>query len=217
MEIIVEFFLTLASKLDYLGVFLLMAVESSFIPFPSEVVIPPAAYLAAQGKMNIFLVVGAGILGSLLGALINYYLAASLGRALILRLAAGRFGRIFFIDDEKIKKAENFFLRYGKTSTFFGRFIPAVRQLISLPAGFARMNLFLFASLTALGSACWVLVLAVLGYYFGANEEVWRKYYQEISYLIILFSALTVFLLIFRYWKKKSASNKNNKENKINS
>lgn len=154
MEIIVEFFLTLASKLDYLGVFLLMAVESSFIPFPSEVVIPPAAYLAAQGKMNIFLVVGAGILGSLLGALINYYLAASLGRALILRLAAGRFGRIFFIDDEKIKKAENFFLRYGKTSTFFGRFIPAVRQLISLPAGFARMNLFLFASLTALGSAC---------------------------------------------------------------
>jgi len=217
MEIIVEFFLTLASKLDYLGVFLLMAVESSFIPFPSEVVIPPAAYLAAQGKMNIFLVVGAGILGSLLGALINYYLAASLGRALILRLAAGRFGRIFFIDDEKIKKAENFFLRYGKTSTFFGRFIPAVRQLISLPSGFARMNLFLFASLTALGSACWVLVLAVLGYYFGANEEVWRKYYQEISYLIILFSALTVFLLIFRYWKKKSASNKNNKENKINS
>ena len=127
--------------IGYPGIVLLMTVESSFIPFPSEVVIPPAAYLAQQGQLNIVYVILAGIAGSLLGAAINYLLALTLGRRIIYALADTKFARILLINGKKIEKAEKYFLKYGTASTFLGRLVPAVRQLISIPAGFSRMNL----------------------------------------------------------------------------
>ncbi|MBU1255318.1 DedA family protein, partial [Patescibacteria group bacterium] len=153
--------LNIILKIGYIGITLLMTVESSFIPFPSEIVIPPAAYLAQQGQMNIFLVIIAGIAGSLFGALINYYLAYTLGRKAIYSL----------INKKKIVKAENYFLEYGNASTLLGRFVPAVRQLISIPAGFFRMSLKSFILYTSIGSGIWVIILAILGYAFGANQE----------------------------------------------
>ncbi len=137
-------FLQIFSGLGYLGVFFLMVVESSFIPFPSEVIIPPAAYLASRGQMDIFLVIISGVLGSVLGAIINYFLAFWLGRPIIYSLTETKFSRLVFVSFRQVKKAEDFFLSYGVFSTFFGRLIPVIRQLISLPAGFCRMNFFKF-------------------------------------------------------------------------
>lgn len=177
--------LALSGKIGYSGIVLLMAVESSFIPFPSEVIIPPAAFLAAQGKINIYLVIASGITGSLIGTLVNYFLALTLGRSVIYSLARSRAARALLINEKKIKKAEDYFLRYGNWATFFGRLIPAVRQLISLPAGFARMNLGNFLFYTFLGSGLWIVILAVLGYIFGANKELLHHYYQQISLILI--------------------------------
>jgi membrane protein DedA with SNARE-associated domain len=177
--------LVLSGKFGYSGVVLLMAVESSFIPFPSEVIIPSAAFLAAQGKFNIYLVVIAGIIGSLIGALVNYFLALTLGRSVIYALARSRVARVLLINEKKVKKAEDYFLRYGNWATFTGRLIPAVRQLISLPAGFARMNLGNFLFYTFLGSGLWTGILAVLGYIFGAKKELLHHYYQQISFILI--------------------------------
>ncbi len=135
---IIDWGLNLILEIGYLGITLLITIESSFIPFPSEIVIPPAAYLAQQGEMNIFLVILAGIIGSLLGALINYFLAYTLGRKVVYSLVNLKIFRFLLINKEKVVKAEEYFLKYGNFSTFMGRFIPAVRQLISIPAGFLR-------------------------------------------------------------------------------
>lgn len=200
---LVNTLLAFAQEIGYWGVVFLMTLESSFIPFPSELVIPPAAYLAAQGKLNIYLVIGAGVLGSLLGALLNYFLAYYLGRPLIYRLTEKKWARFFLIKKKQILKAESFFSRYQSGSTFFGRLIPVIRQLISLPAGFIKMPLFRFILLTFLGSLIWTFILAALGYFFGANEELWQLYYQEISYVIITLSIIFVVFLIYRSHKKK--------------
>ena len=178
--------LNIILKIGYIGITLLMIVESSFIPFPSEIVIPPAAYLAQQGQMNIFLVIIAGIAGSLLGALINYYLAYTLGRKAIYSL----------INKKKIVKAENYFLEYGNVSTLLGRFVPAVRQLISIPAGFSRMSLRSFILYTSIGSGIWVIILAILGYAFGANQELLAQYYQQISLFFIVVALIFIIILI---------------------
>ncbi len=200
-------FVTLASEvaniigqLGYLGVMGLMAIESSFIPFPSEIIIPPAAYLASQGQFNIYLVILAGIIGSLIGALVNYYLAYSLGRKVMYSLADSKLSRFLFISSEKLKKSEKYFIKYGGVSTLIGRLVPVIRQLISIPAGFSKMNLTSFAIYTSLGSGIWVIVLAVLGYVFGENQEMFEKYYGEIS---LLFVALAVGLVIGIIIKKK--------------
>ena len=178
--------LNIILKIGYIGITLLMIVESSFIPFPSEIVIPPAAYLAQQGQMNIFLVIIAGIVGSLLGALINYYLAYTLGRKAIYSL----------INKKKIVKAENYFLEYGNVSTLLGRFVPAVRQLISIPAGFSRMSLRSFILYTSIGSGIWVIILAILGYAFGANQELLAQYYKQISLFFIVVVLIFIIILI---------------------
>ena len=149
---IIDWGLNLILEIGYLGITLLITIESSFIPFPSEIVIPPAAYLAQQGEMNIFLVILAGIIGSLLGALINYFLAYTLGRKVVYSLVNLKIFRFLLINKEKVVKAEEYFLKYGNFSTFMGRFIPAVRQLISIPAGFSKMNLKNFILYTSLGS-----------------------------------------------------------------
>lgn len=204
MHQIVEYLLSITADLGYLGIVFLMAIESSFIPFPSEVVIPPAAYLSAQGEMNIYIVIFCGIIGSLFGATINYYLALSLGRKVIYGLADSRLAAILLISSEKIKKAENYFRHYGGISTFIGRLVPAVRQLISIPAGFSQMNFKKFIFFTTLGSGLWTVVLAILGYAFGANQEALEKYYTEIWYLAILLGAIFFLWLVYKIAKSKS-------------
>lgn len=199
----IDFLLSLSQQAGYSGVFLLMVLESSFIPFPSEVVIPPAAYLAQQGYLNIFLVVFAGVFGSLVGALINYYLAITLGRALIYDLASRRSARLLLLNEKKIKQAEDYFLRYGKVSTFVGRLITVIRQLISIPAGFSRMNLRDFIIYTTLGSGLWVVILAALGYSFGANQQLLHAFYQEMKIILGFFGIAGLLLVIFIRRKKR--------------
>jgi len=186
-----------SSAIGYWGIVLLMAIESSFIPFPSEIVIPPAAYLAALGEMDIFLVILSGVAGSLIGALFNYYLALTLGRKVIFALADSKLAKYFLIDKGKIEKAEEYFLRYGNLSTLIGRLVPAIRQLISIPAGFSRMNLRNFLLFTTLGSSLWITILAILGYVFGANKDILEKYYANLKIFgILLAFGLAAFLLI---------------------
>ncbi|MFH1522561.1 MAG: DedA family protein [Patescibacteria group bacterium] len=205
MSELINLLLEFSQSLGYPGIIILMTIESSFIPFPSEIVIPPAAYLASQGQMNIILVVISGILGSLIGATINYFLALYLGRAVVYKLADHKISNFLLINSKKIIKAENYFLQHGSISTFVGRFIPAVRQLISLPAGFSKMNFKKFIFFTGLGSGIWVIILAILGFTFGANQELMKKYYQEISLIFIgLIIILAVVLLI-----RKLINNKN--------
>jgi membrane protein DedA with SNARE-associated domain len=198
-DAILNFFILI----NYWGVFFLMTIESSFIPFPSEIVVPPAAYLAALGKLNIWLVILAGSMGSLLGALINYFLARYLGRPIVYKLLKTKMAKYLLLNEEKVKRAEDFFSRYDKGSTFFGRLIPVVRQLISLPAGFAQMNIWSFSLYTFLGAFIWTSVLAALGYFFGAHDEKLRQYYQEIVYFIVFLAILFIIYLIIKYRKKK--------------
>ncbi|NQU83710.1 MAG: DedA family protein [Parcubacteria group bacterium] len=182
----IDFFLQISQNMGYAGVVFLMAIESSFIPMPSEIIIIPAAYLAQQGEMNIFLVIISGIVGSLIGAIFNYFLAYYLGRAIIYKLADCRLCKILLISSKKIKKSEEFFLKYGNISTLLGRLVPVVRQLISLPAGFSKMNFKNFVLFTFLGSTIWITVLAILGYAFGSNQELLLKYYKEISLFFVI-------------------------------
>lgn len=182
--------LGITQGLGYIGVGVLMAVESSFIPFPSEIVVPPAAYLASLGEMNIFVVILFGILGSVTGAVINYWLAVYLGRPLVYKLAATKLARLLLITPAHIEKSEKMFLDNADSATLLGRLIPVVRQLISLPAGFCRMPFGRFVLLTAIGSGIWVTVLALLGYFVGANREALSLYYHEITYGL-LFLGLT--------------------------
>jgi membrane protein DedA with SNARE-associated domain len=204
---LVDALLAFSQGIGYWGIVLLMAIESSFIPFPSEVVVPPAAYLAAQGKMNIWLVILASITGSMIGAYINYFLAYYLGRPLIYKLAQTKVARFLLIKPESIHKAELYFSKYDKASTFFGRLVPVIRQLISIPAGFVKMPLWSFSIYTFLGASIWTLVLAGLGYFFGANEEVWKLYYVEITWAIIALILVFIGYLYYKNLKKKAQSN----------
>ena len=181
--------------MGYWGIFLLMFLESTFFPFPSEIIMIPAGYLAYKGEMNVYLVVLAGILGSVGGALFNYYLAMHFGRAFILR-----YGKYFFIKEETLDKLEAFFIKHGELSTFNGRLIPGIRQLISLPAGLARMNLWTFSFYSALGAGIWVIVLVALGYLLGSNEELISEYLKSAT-LIALLSV--VFITIFYIVRNK--------------
>jgi len=190
--------IVLFDKIDYLGIFFLMVLESTFIPIPSELVIPPAAYLASQGKMNIFLIIIVGTVGSVAGALINYFLGYALGRPIIYKLANHKYSKIFFINERKVKKSEDLMIKYGNISTFLGRLIPGVRHLISIPAGFARMNLKNFVIYTALGSGIWTTILTMFGYLFGANQELLNKYYREISIYTFVFCIIIITYIVYR-------------------
>lgn len=154
-------------RLGYPGIALLMAVESSFIPFPSEVVLPPAGYLAAQGRMNAVLATLAGLGGSLAGALFNYHVAARFGRPFLYR-----FGRYFLVKRTALERAEAFFRRHGEISTFLARLLPVIRQLISVPAGFSRMRLDRFVIYTAAGAGIWCAILTAIGWYVGRNAGI---------------------------------------------
>jgi len=193
--------------MDHMGygmVVLLMTIESSFIPFPSEIVIPPAAWRAAEGELHLVGVILAGILGSILGAVINYALAASLGRALLYRFAETRAARFLLIDRKSLERAEGFFRKYGNISTFIGRLIPSVRQLISLPAGLVRMDLKSFLFFTTLGSGIWNVILALLGYYLYGQKERLELYYREMSYVFLGLGVLFFGYLIWRAASRES-------------
>ena len=199
--------------LNYWTITLLMAIESSFIPFPSEVVVPPAAWKAANNdNMNIYLVVLFATIGANIGALINYYLAKWLGRPIIYKFANSRFGHMCLIDEAKVHHAEDYFRKHGAASTFFGRLIPAVRQLISIPAGLAGMKLGPFLLYTTLGAGIWNTILALLGYFIyrftdiKTTNDVYvlaTKYSHEIGYVIIAVAVLIVGFLIYKGAKQK--------------
>ncbi len=191
----INLFLGLTANLGYWGIGLLMTIESSFLPFPSEIIVPPAAYLASQGEMNIFIVILVGVLGSILGAVINYFLALHFGRFIVYKLAATRLAKFIFITPEKLEKAEKYFLANSNSATFFGRLIPVIRQLISIPAGFSKMNFSRFVLLTAAGSVIWVAILAALGYFLGANQELLHRYYGELKWV---FLGLAIIYILFK-------------------
>ncbi len=190
-------------NINYLTIFLLMAIEGSFIPFPSEVVIPPAAWKAAQGDLNVFMVVLVGTLGAFAGSLINYYMGYYLGRNIIYRLADSRYAKLLLIDREKVAKAEAYFVKHGKSSTFIGRLIPGVRQLISIPAGMAKMPMKDFILYTLLGAGIWNAILGALGYFLYSQKETLELYYHELSIAMLVLGAIFVGYLIYSGMRKK--------------
>lgn len=182
----------------YLGIFLLMFIESTFFPFPSEVVMIPAGYLAHKGEMNLYLIVLAGIAGSVAGALFNYYIALWFGRSFFIK-----YGKYMFIKTETLEKLENFFHKHGELSTFNGRLIPGVRQLISLPAGLARMNVAKFSFYSGLGAGIWVIVLVMLGYLLGSNEALISEHLTSATLIALLCVVLITLFYIVRNKRRK--------------
>ncbi len=198
-----------ANNMNYWSITALMTVESSFIPFPSEVVIPPAVYVASHENsdlnvsdsffINVLLIVLFGTIGALLGAIINYFLAIWLGRPIIYAFADSKLGRLCLLSSEKIQKAEDYFNQHGKVATFIGRLIPGIRQLVSIPAGLARMNFGVFLLYTFLGAGLWNIVLAALGYIAHGQADLIDKYSHELSIIILVALGLVVV-----YWVVKT-------------
>ena len=185
--------------LGYPGIIILMALESSFFPFPSEVVVPPAGFLAAQGRMNMYLVIGSATLGSLIGALVNYGLAIWVGRPFL-----EKYGRRFFVKMESLEKAEAYMEKHGEISMFVGRLVPVIRQYISLPAGLGRMNLFKFSVYTALGAGIWCAILAYIGWLLGANADVLsddtvHTYTRRAFFILAPVLAIVIGAYVFRH------------------
>ncbi|MGC9323732.1 MAG: DedA family protein [Desulfomonilia bacterium] len=193
MEILIGWLVETIGRLGYPGIIALMFLESSFFPFPSEVVVPPAGFLAAHGDMNMVLVIACAIFGSLLGALFNYWLALWLGRPFLLR-----YGRYLFLPQGRFNKVEKFFIDHGEISTFTCRLIPGIRQYISFPAGLARMDLFKFCLFTALGAGIWVFILAYIGYFVGNNMDLVRQYSHQATIGLLLFIAILVIVYVRR-------------------
>ncbi len=206
-----EFFSWFVDNATYWFVFIFMVIESSFIPFPSEVIVPPAAYLAAtKGDMNIYMVVLASTAGAIVGALINYYLALWIGRPLVYKFANSRFGHACLIDEAKVDNAEKYFDKHGAASTFIGRLIPAVRQLISIPAGLARMNIIPFVIFTGLGAMVWNGILAALGWWLAQwvpLDQLFstvEKYNSYLSIAGLIIGVVCVGFISYRLLRFKS-------------
>lgn len=200
---IIESLLSITSNLGYLGIYIGMAIEGSFFPFPSELILIPAGALVATGEMSFFLVFLAGLLGSLTGALINYFLALFLGRTAV-DLLVSKYGKILFINKQSIRSSDNYFKKYGDITTFIGRLIPLIRQWVSVPAGFSRMNLFKFIFYTGLGAGIWVAILIYVGLVFGNNSE-WIKLNLKVLTLALLGFSILMIVLYLLYKKKKKA------------
>ena len=206
----VQFIQWCLDHLNYWTITLLMTIESSFIPFPSEVVVPPAAYRAAStGELNVWLVVVFATIGAIIGALVNYYLALWLGKPIVYKFANSRFGHMCLIDQKKVETAEIFFNKHGVIATFIGRLVPAVRQLISIPAGLAKMSIGKFIAFTALGAGLWNAVLAALGWFLESKlpeEQLIEKvseYSDIIGYAIIGVVVLALGYIIYKGVRKK--------------
>jgi membrane protein DedA with SNARE-associated domain len=191
MHAVIDWLVQTIGSMGYLGIFLLMAMESSVIPIPSEIIMPPAGYLAQQGQMSMALAILCGTAGSLCGAYANYFAAKFLGRPLLLK-----YGKYVFITEEKFAKVETFFLKHGEISTFIGRLLPVIRHLISLPAGLAGMNHLKFSLYTLFGAGIWVTVLTFLGYFIGSNQELIMKYSHHALGVVLLVSSIIVLIYI---------------------
>jgi membrane protein DedA with SNARE-associated domain len=198
MHELINWLLTTIGAMGYPGIFLLMAMESSVIPVPSELVMPPAGYLAQQGEMSIFVAILCGTFGSLVGAYVNYFAARHLGRPLLLK-----YGRYVWITEEKFTKVENFFLRHGEISTFLGRLLPVVRHLISLPAGLSGMNHLRFSLYTLLGAGIWVTVLTYIGYFIGEKRELIMRYSHQAVILVVLCSTVILAVYVWLHRRRK--------------
>jgi membrane protein DedA with SNARE-associated domain len=196
---VVTWIVNIVGHWGYTGIVIMMFLESSFFLFPSEVVIPPAGYLAARGDMSLPLVILAGIAGSILGSLFNYGLAAAWGRPFFMK-----YGRYFFVSEASLNRADQFFAEHGHISTFVGRLLPVIRQYISLPAGIARMNLFTFTLYTGLGAGIWVVVLALVGYLVGNNQEMVNRYLHQVVLATIVLAALLVAGYVFYKHRRPS-------------
>ncbi len=209
-----DLFLWILDNLSYWVVALFMAIESSFIPFPSEVVVPPAAWKAMDPNsgMSFILVIVFATVGADLGALINYYLAKWVGRPIIYRFADSRLGHMCLIDRKKVEVAEEYFRKHGAASTIFGRLVPAVRQLISIPAGLAGMHVGKFLLYTTIGAGVWNTVLATIGWGiykytdYKTTQDVYQqalKYSHELGYIILGLAVIVVAFLVYKGMKKK--------------
>lgn len=192
----IDWILATVHEWGYLGIFILMGLESTVLPVPSEAVLIPAGYLAHQGKMSFELIVLASTLGSLAGASLNYVFALWVGRPFL-----ERWGKYFFVRHELLHRTDVFFDRHGAISTFTGRLIPGIRHLISLPAGLARMNYGKFAFYTCLGAGIWSLILTAMGWYIGGNEELIARYLKQITIAVVL--AMIAGIVLYWRWQRK--------------
>jgi membrane protein DedA with SNARE-associated domain len=213
MELFNSLFEWYMANLNYFTVAMLMAVESTFLPLPSEVVMPFAAYKSAQGDLNVFLVILAGTIGALCGSLINYTLAYYLGRPIVYRFAESGMGRFFLLSKEKVIHAEEYFLRNGKTSTFIGRLVPGIRHLISIPAGLARMNLRDFMLYTFVGAGIWNVVLVLIGYFI---YDIRDQIFPYLEYILYLLGAAFIVYLVMKAVRNRQRNNSINKDNNGN-
>ena len=213
-SLVVSLFSKYVDNLNYYTITALMVVESSFIPFPSEIVVPPAAYQACNENSNLYLthskwlnmalVIFFATLGAMGGAIVNYFLALLLGRPFIYWFVETKLGKLCLLDAKKVQKAEDYFVKNGNISTFFGRFIPAIRQLISIPAGLAKMKMRPFLLYTLLGAGLWNTVLAILGYFAHGQQNKINRYNSEISYIILALVALFAIYLLWKiFWKPR--------------
>lgn len=194
---IINWLITTIGAMGYTGIFLLMALESSIVPIPSEIIMPPAGYLVQQGQMNMALVILSGTLGSLFGAYLNYFAAHYLGRPFLLK-----YGHYVLITEDHFRRVEDYFASHGEISTFIGRMLPVIRHLISLPAGLAGMNHFKFSVYTLLGSFIWVSILTWIGYFLGHNEALIRQYSHQVIIDVIAASVVLVACYIYLHRRK---------------
>ncbi len=201
MHELINWLVNTIGALGYPGIFLLMAMESSVIPVPSELVMPPAGYLAQQGKMHIWIAIFWGTAGSLVGAYANYFASHYLGRPLLLK-----YGKYVWITEEKFARVEKYFHDHGEISTFIGRLLPVVRHLISLPAGLAGMNHFKFSLYTLMGAGIWVTILTYIGYFIGENQELIMSYSHQALIGVVLVSSIIVYFYIRIHKKKRQAA-----------
>jgi len=199
MHELINALLNTLNAMGYPGIFVLMAMESSIIPVPSELVMPPAGYLAHQGQMNIWIAIIMGTLGSLAGAYANYFVSRWLGRPLVLK-----YGKYFWITEKKFAKAESFFLKHGEISIFISRLLPVIRHLISIPAGITGMNHFRFSLYTLVGAGIWCTILAWIGYFIGKEQALILKYSHQAVIGVILFSTVLIAVYVWRQKKAKS-------------
>lgn len=200
---VVQWIVATVGQWGYTGIVVMMLLESSFFPFPSEVVMIPAGYLAQKGEMNIVVAIVMGIVGSWLGALINYYLAVFLGRPFFLK-----YGKYLLISEDKFVRVEEFFRRHGEIGTFTGRLIPVLRQYISFPAGLARMNLAHFLLFTGLGAGIWVTILACIGYVAGQNEQLIRDHLHNATIWVVVASLVIIAAYVYFYRRKMRRNRK---------
>nr|MDD3719742.1 DedA family protein [Candidatus Gracilibacteria bacterium] len=204
MNELVNFIVNLVGNMGYIGIFIMMTIESSFIPFPSEVAMIPAGYLVSLGKMNFLVAFLAGTFGAITGSTINYVLGSKLGGPII-KILIHKYGKYIFLKEEHFIQAEIYFKNHGSITTLLGRFIPAVRQLISLPAGIFKMNYFKFIFYTGLGAGIWNFVLMIIGYIAGENKILIEKYSKELLIIVIIL-VIIIGIIYYNINKKRGIS-----------